>query len=63
VSLFRCENCDHIENTALCNYAFRFKNKDKIALCSLCDPTIGKWHNVFPRRLYDPEKDIVKNPK
>jgi len=36
--------------------------KGRKALCSLCDPEIGEWHNLFPRRLYDPEKDIVKNP-
>lgn len=63
MSLFRCEKCDCIENTGLSNYAFRFKYNNGKLLCSQCDPEISKWHNMFPRRLYDPKKDIVKNPK
>lgn len=57
MSLFRCEKCNHIENTATSNYWLSDER-----LCSLCDPKIGKWHNLFPRRLYDSKKDIIKNP-
>ena len=46
MSLFQCEKCGCLENTALCGYWFR-KGK---ALCSKCDPNIGKWHGAFKRR-------------
>jgi hypothetical protein len=43
MSLFACERCDVIENTATSRYW------DGCALCSQCDPAIGKWHGLFPR--------------
>lgn len=30
-------------------------------LCSLHNPTIGKWHGEFARELYNPNTDIVCN--
>jgi len=68
VSLFKCESCGCVENTALCNFNIKdfSKDSDGRALCSECDPKIGKWHGVFPKRpatglvlandgfLYDP---------
>lgn len=46
MSLFACTGCGCVENTALCGYWFK---GDKPALCSECDPDIGKWHGVFPK--------------
>jgi hypothetical protein len=53
VSLFACEKCDAVENTALSNYWTRNlddpKGPKKPALCSECDPAIGTWHGRFPK--------------
>ena len=42
-----------MENTAACNYWMRKypfgKGEPQPALCSLCDPKIGKWHGIFKR--------------
>lgn len=49
--LFRCNQCGCVENTALSNY---WPTPDKRhALCSACDPAIGKWHGQFPQRSAD----------
>jgi len=59
MSLFRCEQCGCIENTATSNYWSRKyrrgrssaeKPGDTRLLCSECDPEIGKWHGRFPRQ-------------
>jgi hypothetical protein len=50
MSIFRCEQCGCIENTATSSYWFRSENKDKRALCSECDPETGKWHGRFPKQ-------------
>jgi hypothetical protein len=59
VSLFVCEECGCIENTALSNFWLREHGltQDKRALCTACDPTINEWHGTFPRRKYDPAID------
>ena len=55
MSLFVCDKCGVIENTASSNYHVRrieASDAGKLpprALCSLCDPEIGKWHGIFPR--------------
>lgn len=59
--LFKCEQCGCVENTALSNYWTRNINWDSTnaeplknpALCSECDPEIGKWHGQFPKRPWD----------
>ena len=43
MSLFQCEKCGCVENTATSN--FWMGNK---CLCSECDT--GKWHGVFPKQ-------------
>jgi len=53
MSIFKCEKCGCAENTALCGYNFR--EQDKPALCSECDPKIGKWHNCFPKKKFTKE--------
>lgn len=52
--LFECENCHHVDNTALTNYWLRGSGP---ALCSLCD--FGRWHGRFERRPaseYEPDR-------
>lgn len=69
MSLYVCEECGCIENTALSNYWYR-KNKDMFddnrALCSECQPThfktgerasLGKWHNKFPKEHWSKRYD------
>ena len=56
MSLFVCEECRTVENTALCGFwLWRTPEGSGRALCSACDPEIGKWHGRFPRNEYDPE--------
>jgi hypothetical protein len=54
MSLYICEKCGTIENTALSSYWWK---KEK--LCSQCDPQIAKWHGVFKRNKFDKEKQIL----
>lgn len=48
--IFACRECGCIENTALSNYWSATTLESKPALCSACDPAIGKWHGQFTRR-------------
>ena len=57
MSLFVCEECEHVENTALGQFWMRSRQADPRALCSLC--ATGTWHGRFPRRVYDPQRDKV----
>ena len=58
MSIFRCEQCGCVENTAVSNYISRkypySASGDALpslpALCSECDPAIGKWHGMFPKQ-------------
>ena len=45
MSIFQCQECGCIENTASSNFNITYAK-----LCSACDPKIGKWHNIFSRR-------------
>ena len=61
MALFVCEKCRTIENTACCDFWLR--NVDKplclgTALCSACDPDIGKWHGRFERQTYDGSQTV-----
>ena len=53
MSIFRCEKCGCVENTATSNYWEQKHPFDgqgpKPLLCSECDPEIGKWHGAFPK--------------
>ncbi len=60
MSLFRCEKCGCIENTAMCGYWWK---EEKPALCSECDPKFGKWHNCFPKRQYKKGDEVLNPPK
>jgi hypothetical protein len=65
VSVFVCDECGCIDNTALTNYWSRNMKRPGgrggKALCSECDPDIGRWHGRFDRRPYDPEVDAPIN--
>jgi len=55
MGIFACDKCGCIENTASSRYWLRDLDKETKqfigpALCSLCDPKIGKWHNIFERK-------------
>lgn len=54
MSLFVCDKCQNIENTALSGYWFHGEGKPK--LCSKCDPKIKKWHGGFTEDKFDPKK-------
>jgi hypothetical protein len=47
--LFECEDCGMVDNTALTNFWGDHICDGKPALCSQCDPRIGKWHGQFKR--------------
>lgn len=49
--IFECSQCKCIENTATSNYWWDVAQEKKPALCSECDPAIGKWHGEFEKRL------------
>ncbi|HLH94932.1 MAG TPA: hypothetical protein VKW08_07430 [Xanthobacteraceae bacterium] len=46
--LFACTRCNCVEDTALSHY-WSARLWEKSPLCSACDPTLGKWHDEFPR--------------
>jgi hypothetical protein len=52
--IFVCEKCGICDNTALTRFWVREKGEP--ALCSKCDPKIGKWHGCFERKK--PKKGI-----
>lgn len=45
--LFSCAKCQCVENTASANY---WQSDKAAALCSECDPEIGQWHGLFPKK-------------
>ena len=55
MSLFVCQECRTIENTACSHFWLR---GEKPALCSACDPEIGAWHGIFERRIYDGSQNV-----
>lgn len=55
MSLFVCEKCKCVENTALGKY---WAEKEK--LCSEC--AFGKWHDKFPKEKFNEEKwEIIES--
>ena len=49
--LFQCTKCGCVENTAASNYVHQtYADPPEPALCSECDPEIGKWHDMFPKQ-------------
>ena len=60
MSLYVCDNCGIVDNTALTNFWKDWLEAKRVggsgefrALCSACDPTSetrGRWHGKFPAR-------------
>lgn len=65
MSLFVCDECETVENTALAGvfgyWCRGADGRDGKARCSNCNPEVGKWHGFFPRETYDPERHQVIN--
>ena len=57
MSLFQCDKCGCVENTATSSYVWnKYHLKKNEDLCSFCDDTIGKWHDKFPRTFLEKGK-------
>jgi hypothetical protein len=48
MSYFKCSECGCVEDTALCHF-WAARVRKSPALCSACDPKLGRWHGEFPR--------------
>lgn len=53
--LYMCRKCGSVDNTATGGYWAQQMNahdaqRQHEPLCSACDPAVGSWHNLFPRR-------------
>lgn len=62
MSLFVCDTCGCVENTATSNY-WRRRALHMAALCSQCDPEIAKWHGLFRRKEWDGERPMRNRPE
>jgi hypothetical protein len=66
MSLFVCEKCNCVDNTATSRYwnqmmEARDKGKEFKPLCSECDPELGRWHGKFPKQEWDGDVTRVVN--
>jgi hypothetical protein len=59
MSLFICALCGSVDNTALTRYAVTVGLDRKPPKCSACDPEIRRWHDEFPRTLYDGSQEVL----
>ena len=50
MSIFQCSKCGCVENTACCDYWWEVYHEKKPALCSECNPKIGRWHGRFEKQ-------------
>lgn len=58
MSIFVCERCQSLENTAL---APEYYGQHRRLLCSACCGD-KRWHGRFSRERYDPERDGPMDP-
>lgn len=56
--LYECSNCHAVDNTALTNFWADHIGEGQPALCSECDPGIGKWHGRFPKTTVKEHKRL-----
>lgn len=49
MSVYICEKCGAIDNTAVGGYYRNILNNEPI-MCSECNT--GKWHDVFPKKYW-----------
>lgn len=59
--VYACEKCGAVENTATSNYWPSHVHRKLPALCSECDPSIGRWHGLFPKKTAT-EMGLVEGP-
>jgi hypothetical protein len=52
--LFVCARCSSLDNTATSGYWRRLTERADL-ICTAC--ATGSWHDLFPRRQYDPAVD------
>lgn len=50
MSLFACEECGIVENTALCGWTPAEDGTGRRLVCSQCNPDMGRWHGIFLRQ-------------
>lgn len=62
MSLYVCDKCNCIENTALSHYWHKNRSLGHEDLCSKCDSSIDKWHDCFPQRQYDGDEIVINRP-
>lgn len=60
MSLFVCDGCGCVENTALGKYWTRKIDGDGRALCSECDQ--GQWHGRFTKKPWDGKSSVINRP-
>lgn len=56
---FVCDACNCIDLVELA-FPDGLPIEEPEHLCSLCQPD-GTWHELFPRVVYDPDRDMVVN--
>jgi hypothetical protein len=59
--IFTCSKCGVVDNTAVSGYWSRVHMDGLDALCSQCNPEIGKWHGRFERKTPE-EFGVVSGP-
>lgn len=74
MSLFVCDECNSVENTAIGIYwgrkllKFADESKNGKGLCSACAPThfsdgsptnLGTWHDYFERKQWDGKREVI----
>jgi len=47
--LFICDKCGCVDNTSVTSY-YVVGDLPMKHFCSECDPEIGEWHGIFPKR-------------
>jgi len=56
--LFKCDNCDCLENTALAPHSWTQLLNKQPMLCSECEPAQNKWHGRFKKVKWNGESII-----
>lgn len=50
MSLFVCDNCGIVDNTALTNFWSQAEGEKRCSACDKDSPSGGVWHGRFPPR-------------
>lgn len=57
-SFFVCTRCNAVDLLGMC-YPLGLPEQTSEQLCTQC--STGQWHDLFPKKSFDPEKDYVAN--